>query len=136
MALLRVRVHIDELRPEDVGSTVRVAVMDTSMADALHPTVAEATGVVEEDSHEIDLEIEIPEGTLDEKRYYSLWGHVDHEGEGNMRSGDLITTQNIPVTNSDLVHEEEVGLESMAEEAEGGDFIQSRAPLEASLTRI
>jgi hypothetical protein len=72
------------------------------MADALHPTVAEATGVVEQDRDAIDLTLDIPEGTLEPRQRYSLWAHVDHGGTAQLKGGDLITTQNVPVTPEDV----------------------------------
>lgn len=72
------------------------------MADALHPTVAEATKVLEPDREEIEVTLDIPEGVLDPRQRYSLWAHIDHEGTGQLKGGDMITTQNVPVTPEDV----------------------------------
>jgi Type III secretion system lipoprotein chaperone (YscW) len=90
-----------DLSATDAGSTVRVAIRDTSLADALHPTIAEATGTLKPDS-EAELSVELPRERLDPRHRYSLWAHVDHHGDGEIRPGDLITTQNVPVRREDV----------------------------------
>jgi hypothetical protein len=102
MPRLRVRVRAEELRAEDRGSVVRAVLRDTSMADALHPTVAEATRLVPQDLDQLEMVLDVPEGVLDPRHRYSLWVHVDHKGGGQPQAGDLITTQNVPVAPEDL----------------------------------
>lgn len=107
------RLRIPDLRATDAGSTVRIAIRDTTLADALHPTIAEATGTLEPD-HEAELNVELPRERLDPRHRYSLWAHVDQDGGGEIRPGDLITTQNVPVQREDV----------------------DRGPIEVQLTRI
>lgn len=98
MPQIRVRLRIPDQRPEDHGSRVRVSLMDTSQADALHPTVTEATGVVSAGGDDVEVVLDVPEGALDARNRYSLFAHVDHRGDGKINPGDLIITQNVPVT--------------------------------------
>ena len=58
--------------------------------------------------------IELPPERLDPRHRYSLWAHVDQAGDGEIRPGDLITTQNVPVRPEDV----------------------DRGPIEVPLTRI
>lgn len=102
MGQLRVRLRLPDPRPEDRGSTVRLVLRDTSMADALHPAVAEATAVLDPADDHADLVLDVPDGALDPRGRFSLWVHVDRAGGGELRAGDLITTQNVPVTVDDL----------------------------------
>ena len=102
MARLCVNLHIAEPRPEDAGSVVRVAVTDTSQADQLHPKVAEATTTFPAGSDCVEVVVEIAADALKDRRRYSLWGHVDHSGTGDIRPGDLIVTENIPISRENL----------------------------------
>jgi hypothetical protein len=102
LAQLKAVMRIPDVRPEDRGSIVRVVLRDTTMADALHPTVAEATGVVDPVRDEVEVTLEVPREGLDRRHRYSVWAHVDHEGTGQPRAGDLITTQNVAVTPEDV----------------------------------
>lgn len=79
--------RILDVRPEDRGSIVRVLLRDTTMADALHPTVAEATGVVDPVRDEVEVTLEVPQEGLDRRHRNSLWAHVDHEGTGQPGAG-------------------------------------------------
>ncbi len=101
MAQLTVRVKVADRRPDDVGSLVRVRLLDTSQADALHPTVAEATGILEEENLEVVLDV--PDDAVNDRHRFSVFAHVDHEGDGSMHPGDLITTHNVPVSLPDDV---------------------------------
>ena len=94
---LRVRLTITDPRPEDAGSRVRAAVVDTSQADALHPTVAEATTTLTSAAPHVELTIEIPDGSLAPGHRYSLQAHVDRGGTGDIEPGDLIITADVPV---------------------------------------
>lgn len=97
MARILVRLRPEDLQADDVGSRVRVALLDTTEADALHDTVAEAVGVVGPDGDILEADLDIPDGALDDRRRYSWWAHVDRSGSGDIGTGDLIVTQNIPV---------------------------------------
>jgi hypothetical protein len=100
--MLRVRMRFPELRPADYGSSVHAELRDTSIADALHPTVAEAWAHVSPDIHEIELTIDVVEGRLAPGHRYSLWAHVGQGSAGHLRRGDLITAVDIPVTADDV----------------------------------
>lgn len=100
MARLKVRLDSDDRDDSDLGQMVRVILRDTTLADALHPTVTESKGVIEEG--ETELMLDLPEGALSERHRYSIWAHVDHVGDGAIHPGDLITTENIPVVPDDI----------------------------------
>ena len=102
MAQLTVRIEIGDPMADDDGSTARVALLDTSQADAHHPTIAEAVGVIDSADEPFEIVIDVPDGALDELSRYSLWAHVDQGSTGTIGSGDLITTQNIPVDPAEL----------------------------------
>ena len=94
---LRVRLAIPDPTPDEVGSRVRVAVVDTSLADALHPTVAEATTTLERATPDVELVLEIPGTALRQGHRYSLQAHLDHGGTGEIKPGDLIITEDVPI---------------------------------------
>lgn len=96
MGRIRVRLDLPELRPEDRDCVVRVVVRDTTQADALHPTVAELADRVELDPGGVELSLDLPQD-LDPRHRYSVWAHLDHDGSGEIASGDLITTENVAV---------------------------------------
>jgi uncharacterized lipoprotein YbaY len=99
---LTVRVQIDDPIPDDDGSTVRVALRDTSQADAHHPTVVEVVSVIRAADEPVEIALDVPENALDERHRYSVWTHIDHDGKGELSPGDLITTQNVPVYPAEL----------------------------------
>lgn len=96
MSAIHFRLDVPEPGPQDSGSLLRLAIRDTTLADALHPTVAETTASVE-DAGGIEVTLELPDEALDPRRRYSVWAHLDHEGEGEIKTGDLITTQEVSV---------------------------------------
>lgn len=96
------RLSLPDLRPEDAGATVRVTLRDTTMEDALHPTVAETTAILEGERDTAEVVMTVPSHALDPRHRYSVWVQVDHEGSGGVTPGDLITTQNVPITPDDL----------------------------------
>lgn len=102
MAELRVRVELPDLGPDDGRGTVRVVLRDTSMADGLDPTIAEAASAVPAGGDAVDLVLDVPAEAVDPRHRYSLWAHVDRAGDGALASGDLITTVNVPVTADDI----------------------------------
>ena len=102
MSRLQIRLRMPDRRSEDAGSTVRIALRDTTLADAEHPTVAETTGTLAPDGKEIELSVDVPKEQLDARHRYSVWAHVDRDGSGEIRSGDLITTQDVAVRPDDL----------------------------------
>jgi hypothetical protein len=98
---LRVRLTIPDPRPEDAGSRVRATIVDTSQADALHPAVAETSTVLAAATGEVTLVLEVSDAMLREGNRYSLQAHVDRGATGDIKSGDLIITENIPVPTGD-----------------------------------
>lgn len=102
MGKVQLKVRIPDPIERDRGSTVRVAVRDTTQADALHPTVAEATGTVAASGEVAELSIDLPDEPLDPRHRYSVWAHVDHAGQGELRPGDLITTQDVQIGPDDV----------------------------------
>ena len=102
MPRLTVRVQIDDPIHDDDNSLLRLALLDTSQADAHHPTVAEATGSIGSADDPVEVVIDVPEAALDVRNRYSLFAHVDHDGSGLLVSGDLITTRDVPVDPREL----------------------------------
>lgn len=94
--------HVDILGAETkrppAGALVRVQVRDTTLIDVESPLVAETTAVVEEQSAELGtVDLEVPESAVDPRGRLDLFVHVDINGDGTLRPGDLITTQSYPV---------------------------------------
>lgn len=100
MAQIRVRLDLTERADTDAGSVVHLVVRDTSVADELHPTVAEASVTLEE-ADASEVVVDVADDALALGRHYSLFAHVDRSGDGTIDSGDMITTQNVPVTRAD-----------------------------------
>ncbi|HEX5927888.1 MAG TPA: YbaY family lipoprotein [Solirubrobacterales bacterium] len=94
MGQVRFRLEVPASAPAGQESTVRVAVRDTSEADALHPAVAEAVSRMAVDTDGVELSLDLPE-TLDPRHRYSVWAHVDRDGSGEIAAGDLITTRDV-----------------------------------------
>lgn len=102
MRRLQVRLRIPDRRPQDAGSTVRIALRDTTLADTEHPTIAEASGTLAPGGDWVELSVDVPDEQLDPRHRYSVWAHVDRDGSGEIRGGDLITTQDVAVRPDDL----------------------------------
>jgi uncharacterized lipoprotein YbaY len=102
MSRLRLRLRVGDPDPDDRGSTVRVEIRDTTLADALHPTIAEATGTMAPDGERAELSVDLPDEPLDPRHRYSVWAHVDHTGNGQLQAGDLITAESIPIDPVDV----------------------------------
>lgn len=100
--MLRVRIHVPERQPDDKDRSVRVELRDTSIADALHPTVAEAWAMMDDASDQVEVALDVPEASLASSHRYSLWAHVGSSSGRELQRGDLITTIDIPVTASDV----------------------------------
>ncbi len=106
MGRLDVQLSIPDRRPEDTGALVRVELRDTSMADALHPTVVAAEAVVPPEG-DFEVPLTVPETVIADDRRYELFVHVDHDGSGLFAAGDLIVTSSLPVTRADVADEGE-----------------------------
>lgn len=94
---VHVRLTISDPRPEDAGSRVRAMIVDTARADALHPTVAETTVHLRGSTREVELVIDVPDEVLTRSPRLSLQAHIDRGDTGEIKAGDLIITQNVPV---------------------------------------
>ncbi len=94
---LQIRLLVPDPAPADAGSSVRVSIVDTTMADALHESVAAKVIPLLRAAPEILLEMEVPEGMVRDGRHYSLQAHVDTGSSGEIKTGDLIITHNVPV---------------------------------------
>jgi Type III secretion system lipoprotein chaperone (YscW) len=99
---LLVRLVAPEPIEGNAATVLRVALFDTSYADALHPTVA-AINAPWDASASNELTINVPDGAIDPLHRYSLWAHLDRDGNGRVDLGDLITTANVPVAAVDIV---------------------------------
>jgi len=101
MAKLKVQLDLGDTATAAEGHLVHVVLRDTSMADALHPAVAEATGTVE-DGVRGTITLDVPDDALSERGRYSLFAHVDRHGDGEIHTGDMITTEDIRVEAADV----------------------------------
>jgi uncharacterized lipoprotein YbaY len=96
-------IQFGEPAPSLSGATVRVRILDVSLADGPSAVVAEsilprpASGAGAQTN--MPYSISCPE--LAENRSYSVWVHVDHSGDSNVSSGDFITMQSYPVSSTD-----------------------------------
>ena len=98
---LKIHLTIPDPRPEDAGSHVRATIVDTSQADALHPAVAETSRVLNSATGQVDLVLEVSDAVLRDGHRYSLQAHVDRDGRGDIKPGDLIITENVQVPTSE-----------------------------------
>ncbi len=95
--MLTVRIILPDPEAEDVGCTVVVQIRDTSLADVVHPVVAQTiTRFPEDPNGDFDVTLELPV-EHDSANHYSVWVHCDHSDDGTIDTGDLITTQSFPV---------------------------------------
>lgn len=89
----------DVVIPNDVpaGGTVRVRVEDVSRADAASVVVAEDVTVLVRPvvaGERLPFACAIP--NVDEQARYSVRVHIDRDGTGAVKKGDLISTQSYP----------------------------------------
>lgn len=101
---LNVTVVLEGGEPPPPGSTVRVEVRDTSLADAppeiLGTAIAEISGSIDLGGlaprlAQVTLELDqVPAMAV-------IWAHVDVDGNGRVSVGDYITTQSFPVPASE-----------------------------------
>lgn len=95
--MMKVRIISPNLSPDDAECAVTVQIRDTSLADTLHPVVAEAHARFPENPQvPFDVDLSVPTDRP-HGRHYSVWVHCDHSGDGSIGTGDLITTQSFPV---------------------------------------
>jgi putative lipoprotein len=94
--------------PADKAGQVTIEVRDVSLADAPSTVVAERRldNVVLEPNGEIKFKIPVPE--VESNRTLGLRVHVSLDGSGKLKSGDLLTTTHIAVTDAEQVPEIEV----------------------------
>jgi putative lipoprotein len=81
------------------SATVRVQIEDVSRADAPSIVVGEQclVGVQLRSGAELPFTVEVPESQVDHRRIYSVRAHVDTTGSGDVKAGDLVSTQSHPV---------------------------------------
>jgi hypothetical protein len=105
--LLLVEVVVEGLDRPPVGTPLRVEVRDTSQADVEAPLVAEARAEVtgEQSSWLQNVEVEVPDASVDPRGRLTAFAHVDVDGDGAIGSGDFITTQSFPVPPSEAAGE-------------------------------
>ena len=53
--------------------------------------------MLERASPQVELVLDVPDAALTAGHRYSLQAHVDHQGSGDIKPGDLIITQDVPV---------------------------------------
>lgn len=96
MGQLRVELEVlgDDLESDD--GMVHVTIRDTTMADTLHPLIAEASAPLAQMRTGV-FDMEVPDGAMEPRHRYSLFAHVDHSGDGSITGGDLISTEDIEV---------------------------------------
>lgn len=80
-------------------AVVRVQLQDVSVADAAATVVSEQTlrGVAMQGSRREIATYELDAGNLDRRRQYSVWVHIDMNGDGALSPGDLVSTRSYPV---------------------------------------
>ncbi len=89
--------------PDDATTTIAavavVRLCDVSRADAATELIAEdrILQVPVRPRGGCDFQIKVPVGRIDERNRYAIEVHVDLNGSGAVRGGDLITTRSYPV---------------------------------------
>lgn len=102
--------HIRVLLPTEVDAgayQVSVALRDTSMEDAEHPTVAEVRTELQAGTV-TEVYLPVPVDPLDPRNRYTLWVHASSGDTGRLAPGDYITTAAVPVGVSDIEQERRV----------------------------
>lgn len=81
------------------SSVMTVVVEDVSRADAASQPVAESTRRLERvrAGDRITFEVRVPAERIDPARHYAVRVHVDRSGSGDVKIGDLVSTQSYPV---------------------------------------
>ncbi len=104
MAQIRVHLDLGDTEPGRAGLddyvAAHVTIRDTSLADIEHPAVAAVS--TSPTAIGGDLTVEVPDGALVAGRRYSLFAHLDRVGDGSIRAGDMITTDDVPVRPGDV----------------------------------
>ena len=97
--LLVVEVVVDGPDRPPVGAPLRLDVRDTTLEDVEAPLVAEARAVVagERSSWLQNVELEIPDASVDPRGRLTAFVHVDVDADQSLSSGDFITTRSYAV---------------------------------------
>jgi hypothetical protein len=97
--LLLVEVVAEGLERPPVGAPLRLEVRDTSLADVEAPLVAEKRAAVagERSNWLQNVELEIPDASVDPRSRLTAFVHVDVDRDDAMSPGDYITTRAYPV---------------------------------------
>jgi uncharacterized lipoprotein YbaY len=78
---------------------VIVSVEDTSRADAPAVVVAQQRqrNVSLREGSPVPFRVEVPADRIDERHSYSASAHIDVSGSGDVKVGDLVSTESYPV---------------------------------------
>jgi uncharacterized lipoprotein YbaY len=93
------RIALPDTDLPDVAMRIVVCVEDVSRADAPSIVIAEqrVDNVVLRPGGSLPFAIDVAADDLDHRRSYSVRAHVDMDGTGEIRKGDLISMQSYPV---------------------------------------
>lgn len=89
--------------PADVavgeGAVLRARVEESSVADRAPDVIARAEKQVATlpADRRVHLDIEVPEGLIEQSSSYTVFCHLDTTGSGEVSAGDALTTQVVPV---------------------------------------
>jgi hypothetical protein len=96
---IEVEIRFPDQLPPNIQGTLRIAIENASMADA------PATKLVESDiphfaptaGSYLRTSMVVRPEDMDTRAHYIVSAHLDRRGDGEMNSGDLISTQSHPV---------------------------------------
>lgn len=96
--VVRASVTVPEGAPQS-PATVIVQVEDVSRADAPSTVVAEhrRNGLRLAPGEELSFEVDVPASRIDPRHHYALRVHIEASGTGEVKVGDMVTTQSYPV---------------------------------------
>jgi hypothetical protein len=97
--LLLVEVVVEGQDRPPAGAPLRLEVRDTTMADTEAPLIAETRSSVagEQSSWLQNVELEVPDASVDPRGRLTAFAHVDVDGDGALSPGDFITTRSYAV---------------------------------------
>lgn len=101
MVIVHCLVVLGPTVPSFSGATLYVRVLDVSRADAgaviagetIVPDLRYGPGSASA------IAVDVTCGAVDARAHYSAWAHLDLDGDGQVSSGDWLTTESYPVIN-------------------------------------